>query len=283
MGAGRDAGLARDPALRAAAPGLVPVTGFALPVRCSAGLEQPARKVAGRCSAAYRLLGDALGPTPIVALEVLGVGDWTSPSLPYGMPYYGSGRLVVAGEAADFWRSFVPLLGEVAPELHSAAVDAYGPRLDLSPFFDLLAMHELGHAFHDPGGRVHWLEETFANLCLHTCVAAAEPTTLPALEAFPRALASLDPARFAHRNLAEFEAGYSKISATDPRNYGWFQCHFHVVAKLVHDQGGTDALRRLWRRLASPDGTPLSGDQLTTALDPDFDVELAHALLRWVR
>jgi hypothetical protein len=277
-----DADVTGDRPDRHASSELVSIPGFSFPVRCSAGVQRRAREVARRCSGAYQLLADALGLEPEVTLEVLAGHDWHNPSLPYGMPYYAyaARQLVVAGESADFWRSFVPLLAQAPPSMHSAVVEVYGEDPDLRPFFDLLAMHELGHAFHRPGTVAFWLEETFANVCLHTCVAAGDPGVLPVLETFPRALISLDPAGFTHRSLSEFEALYSTM---DPLNYGWFQCHFHVVAKLVHDDAGVGGLQRLGRRLASPGGLVLSEDQLAGALSWGLDVELARALVAWAQ
>jgi hypothetical protein len=197
------------------------------------------------------------------------------------MPYYSyeARELVVAGESADFWRGFVPLLGPPA-SLYAEVEEVYGQEPDLSPFFNLLAVHELGHAFHHGNAAAHWLEETFANVCLHTWVAASEPGVLPVLETFPRAMIALDPSGFAHRSLAEFEALYSTM---DPLNYGWFQCHFHVIAKLVHDEAGIGGLQGLRRRFASSAGLGLSEEQLARALSWDGDVELARTLADWAQ
>jgi hypothetical protein len=259
-------------------PGLVSVGGFPFPVLASLGLEQRAQETARRCSGAYQLMAAALHVEPVFTLTVLAGHDWRNPSLPYGMPYYdpAARELVVAGEPADFWHSFVPLLESGPPSVYSTATQVYGDNPDLGPFFNLLAVHELGHAFHQRGTAAHWLEETFANVCLHTYVAACEPAVLPVLVTFPKALTSLDPAGFARRSLAEFERLYSTMN---PLNYGWFQCHFHVIARLVHDEAGTDGLQRVWRRLGPPDELVLSHDQLARPLSSDFDAELTRALL----
>jgi hypothetical protein len=72
----------------------------------------------------------------------------------------------------------------------------------------LLAVHEMGHGFHQAGGvrfpRL-WLTEFFCNLCLHTYVAEDEPGALPMLEAFPAAISAVPPERVQYSNLATFE------------------------------------------------------------------------------
>jgi hypothetical protein len=247
-------------------------------VRASAGLEERARPIAERCAGAYRFLADALGSSPRVTLHVLAPPDWPS-NLPYGMPHFGAGTLVLAGEEAEFWRSFVPLIQEAPPPAVAAAVEVYGPDLDLSPFFDLLAVHELGHAFHDSARFPRrWLDETFANLCLHSCVVAVETTALPVLRAFPAVVTSVDPGRFAYRTLRQFERLYSTLASDHPLNYGWYQCHFHRMADRVHDAGGMAALEAL-HSLDLPPGTPDAA--LAHALREHVGSDVAAVLLRW--
>ncbi len=262
------------------ASGLVPIPGFPFPVLASAGFELQAQHVARRCARAYGVLGDALELSPGFTLKVLSGADWHNPSLPYGMPYYASAaqELVVAGESADFWRRFVPLLEQAAPSVYAEVVEVYGATADLSRFFNLLVVHELGHAFLQPGAGSHWLDETFANICLHTSIAVDEPDVLPALVTFPKAMVSLDPGVLDHVNLADFQTLYSRI---DPLNYGWYQCHFHGIAKLFHDSGGRSALQRLGRRLRSSDDLVLPAEVLSEQLSPDADVELTRVLLAW--
>ncbi|HSH22703.1 MAG TPA: hypothetical protein VK975_01415 [Acidimicrobiales bacterium] len=265
----RARGQAKEPA-----PGLVPVVGFPFPVLASPQVVPQAQEVAGRCARAYELLADALGPRPDVTVLVLAPEDWPTADLPYGMPHYSAGRLVLAGQSAGFWRSFVPLLEQAPPPLYAASVEVYGEDLDLGPFFNLLGVHELGHAFHDRSRFPRrWLDETFANLCLHAYMATTETEAIAVLEAFPEAITSLDPALFEHRSLQEFEALYSGM---DPINYGWYQCHFHRAAKRVHDHGGIPALQRLWRRFVPSD------EELAEVLRRDVDAELARTLLEWL-
>ena len=252
---------------------LVPGDGYPFALHVSAGLEERGRHIADRCAGAYRFLSDAFATSPETALHVLSKEDWPPGSPVYGLPYYAEGRLIVAGERADFWLAFVPLLRAAPPELLARATQVYGEQLELTPFFDLLAVHELGHAFHGEGRLPRrWLEELFANLCLHSWVATVDAEQLPTLEAFPQAIAALDPSRFEHRSLEDFETIYSEM---DPVNYGWYQCRFHVAAKRAHDAGGTAVLTRLWRRFVFPDG------RLAETLENEVHPEVANVLTTW--
>lgn len=254
---------------------LVPVAGFPFPVLASATLEEQARQLAERCARAYRLLADALGSSPQVTVQVLSKPDWRPP-LPYGMPHFASGALVLAGEEAEYWRSFVPLINQAEPSLRAEAVEVYGPGLHLGPFFDLLAVHEMGHAFHQSARFPRrWLEEAFANLGLHSYVTTAEPALLPALRTFPAVITSLAPETFPHRTLAEFEELYSNMN---PLNYGWYQCHLHRMAERVYDAGGIGALQRL-HSFDSPPTIPDAA--LADALRRHVGVGTAAILLRW--
>jgi hypothetical protein len=57
--------------------------------------------------------------------------------------------------------------------------------LDLQPFFDLITIHELGHAFDVLGALrppTFWLSEIFFSLALHAFVATRLPASLPTFE-----------------------------------------------------------------------------------------------------
>lgn len=78
---------------------------------------------------------------------MLGTDDWEGRSIHpvYGMPNYRSGNLIVAATTNPFWAGFLDVIEEDAPEQAATVADAYGGPdggVDLSPFFDLLAVHE---------------------------------------------------------------------------------------------------------------------------------------------
>lgn len=260
--------------------GLCRLEGFPFPVLASEGLVPRARELAARGARALSFLASTLGMSTEMALLVLGPEDWDGRSgFPlYGMPNYVAGNVVVAGEPSDFWRGFVELVAEADSADLEALGEAYGAsgEIDLSSFFDLLAIHEIGHHFHHVG-RVRfprlWLMELFCNLCLHVYVAEQEAEALPVLECLPAVVAAISPDRFPHRDLRAFEQLYNRIP---PQNYGWYECRLHVAAKRVYDAGGPAVLRRLWDRFR------LSDAELAIALE-ELEPELLRVQSDWPR
>jgi hypothetical protein len=260
--------------------GLQRLEGLPLSVYASPGVVPRAREIAQRCVRALSFFTASLDVDPDLALLVLAPEDWEGRAYHpvYGMPNYdGAGNLVVAGQPSDFWRSFVELVTEAQPAglPRLAAVYEVDGELDLSSFFDLLAVHEMGHRFHQAGSvrfpRL-WSTEFFCNLCLHTYVAEDEPSALPALEAFPSVISAVPPERVHYSDLATFERIYDRMP---PQNYGWYQCHLHVAAKHVYDAGGAAALRRLWDRFR------FSDEDLATALE-EVEPQLARVFTEWL-
>jgi hypothetical protein len=260
--------------------GLRRLDGFPFPVLASEGLAPRARQLAARATRALRFLAPGLDVQPDMALLVLAPDDWDGRSgFPlYGMPNYVAGNVVVAGQPSDFWYGFVDLVAGADPAGLEALRKAYGAagEIDLSPFFDLLAIHEIGHHFHHVGG-VHfprlWLMELFCNLYLHVYVTEQEPEALPVLECLPAVVAAISPDRFPHRDLRAFEQLYNRMP---PRNYGWYECRLHVAAKRVYDAGGPAVLRRLWDRFR------LSDAELAVALE-EVEPELLRVQSDWPR
>jgi hypothetical protein len=249
-------------------PDLIELSGFVFPVYVSSGCEERGRSMAAICQQAYEFLSETLPARAKVNVLVLAPAHWsqygTHPT--YGMPHAETDQqaLIMAGEDNAFWQSMVPPL-ETLPQGTAEAVCAVYGRpdgtIDLSPFFDLLSVHELAHLFHDQEnvqfGR-KWLQEFFANLCLHAYVATQQPEQLPVLETFPPLVLEEISAPFEHQSLADFERLYTGVG---PQNYAWYQCRLHVAAKAVYSAGGVVALQRLWRAFA-----PISDDRLTQVL-----------------
>lgn len=83
----------------------------------------------------------------------------------------------VSTEDNDFWRSFLPLVNALPPSIASDVAKAYGKTdgtYSMMPFFDLLALHEMGHSYTAQAGlKMHrnWMGELFVNIMLHTYVA----------------------------------------------------------------------------------------------------------------
>ena len=197
--------------------------------------------------------------TPTVTLLILSPQDWNKyTKFPfYGMPHYTSNKtLIVASEDNDYWRSMTPALDKIPKEYATLITEAYSDKkggLSMEPFFDLLAIHELGHAYHNQGGLVmqrKWMGELFPNIMLHTYIAEKEPALLPALTAFPEMVVAItDKSTLKYTSLQELETNYNEIGPKYPQNYGWYQCRWHIAAGKIYDAGKIQGLKNLWNAL----------------------------------
>jgi len=142
-------------------PGLDELTGFSIQAYYSPGNEERARIIAERCEKAMNYVNRLVGFRPKVSLFVLNPEHWKKYAT---FPVYG-----------------------MADQIKRAYTVGDGT-LSMTAFFDLLALHELGHAFHEQAGLTMprlWIQELFSNLMLHTYIAENEPEKLPVLEIFP--------------------------------------------------------------------------------------------------
>jgi hypothetical protein len=169
--------------------------------------------------------------------------------------------LRVATDNNDFWRSF----GKIArlaspfdayPRLKETYADEHGD-LQMRRFFDLIAVHELAHAFEIQGGAVLptlWLKELFANLALYTFIATKRPSELANLTTFPDAQSRITLFNIMIRlrgytGFDDFDRHYPAANPVAPmsdQNYGWYQLRFLLVVRDVFDHDGERALERLW-------------------------------------
>ncbi len=267
-------------------PNLIELSDFQFPVYASAGTEQQAQSIAARCRNAHEFLGSALEFEPQMRVLVLAPEHWGEyANFPvYGMAHFTDERtLAVAGQDNGFWQSMTPPAEALPPEAAQAMKAAYGQpdgSINLSPFFDLIAVHELGHLFQLQGKcqlpRL-WLLELFCNICLHAYTVAVEPEQLPALETFPQMVANLGVAELRYRSLEDFERLYTDVGA---QNYGWYQCRLHVAAKRIYEAGGIEALQRLWKAFLQSD-EELSDEQLAARLREDAHPEIERVLTAW--
>lgn len=253
---------------------------FPFAVYSSLTLVAQAQKIAARCERAFIFFRDIFGVNPKFTLLVLSSDDWATytPQQPVGMPHFDTDKLVVAGETNDFWQSVVPQRENISSELFKAVQNVYGQpdgTIDVSPFFHLLAIHELGHAFHVQAPSQFprlWLMETFANLCLHTYVAVNEPELLPVLETLPQVFVDAGKDLTSYRSLKDFEMHYMNMH---PANYVWYQGQFHFLAKQAFDLRGMEALSSLWKTFI------LSDAQLNTILRKEIHPDLAKMVENW--
>ncbi len=257
---------------------------------CSNGSEKQAKIMAGYCDRVMEFYDTQITFEPSVTLLVLSPGDWNKyTSFPvYGMPHYNDSQtLIVASEDNDFWKSFIPpidqLPGELAQQIRQTYTDEDG-NLSMRSFFDLLAIHELGHAYHSQGGlemQRKWMGELFANILLHTYIAENKPEMLPALSVFPKmVVSSTRKADLKYTSLNELEFNYSKISQEFPQNYGWYQCRWHMAAAKIYNEAGLDAFKNLWLILKTQ-GEILDDPSFADLLSQKVHQSVADVQLKW--
>lgn len=262
------------------------LTGFSIKAYYSPGNEERAKVIVERCEKTIEYVNALVGFKPNVSLFILNPEHWKEyATFPvYGMPHYpDSERLIIASEDNDFWKSFIPPLDKLPTDLANRIRNAYTTvdgTLSMMAFFDLLALHELGHAFHEQGGLTMqrlWMQELFCNIMLHTYVAEKEPASLPSLEVFPEMVVAGGSTGYKFTTLDDFEKLYDNMH---PGNYGWYQCRLHVAGKNIYDAGGQRTFRRLWKGLKEND-EKLTNEQFVSFLNKKVSREVAKVLTDW--
>jgi hypothetical protein len=256
--------------------GLVEVPDGLLPTFASPGLEERARAIGAIASDSYEYLTGLLGFSPKAQVLVVSETDWprvTEQPL-YGLPNASNGTLVVAGTEAPFWSSFVEMAGPDAEAELEAVYGAPDGTIQVGAFMDLVAVHEVAHVFHE--GSQHfprlWLQELFANLCLHAWVAECSPDQLTSLLTLPRLGAEASPETFEYRSRDDFERLYSSVGGP---NYVWFQFRLQLEAAALYDRAGSGAIKRLFDAFRMDDAA------LARKLDAEVDPGLAAFSLRF--
>lgn len=240
--------------------GLHKMDGVEQKVYFSENAKERALKILDNVVKAESYFKEKLKVHPDYTLLVLSPSDWKTyahPNAVYGIPHYlPDGRLVIAAENNDFWKRNIPPIDKLPEALARKLKSTYGDKnneVNLTDFFDLLAVHELGHAFQKAAGmskQRNWLNELLCNVLLHTVIAEKNPELLPALTVFPQVtVAGFPPERLKYTKLGDFETYYNDIAQKNPDNYGWYQCRFHIVAGQIYESGGAAAMDKLWRAL----------------------------------
>ncbi len=264
--------------------------GYKTKVYCSIGTDERAKLIATRCDKVLTYYKKQVEFEPSVALLILNPQDWEkyAESVVYGMPHYNENNkaLIVASEDNDFWKSFVPPVDQLPKELAEQIVTAYSDKkgnLTMQAFFDLLAIHELGHAYHyqdELTMQRKWMGELFANILLHTYIAENEPELLPALTVFPKMVISGGKAGLKYTSLTDLENKYDEIGQKYPQNYGWYQCRWHSAAENIYTLGGVKAFKKLWLTLKTQKEI-LDDDKLVTLLSKKAHQSIANVQLEW--
>ena len=173
--------------------GLAHLGGYPFEVRYSDGSLARARAVADVAADAYAYFSALFAVEPDIAVIVASETDWKSRQ-PYGLPFFNDdegqirpGIVVMPAGSGDFWEGIGDDIRDASPRGYARLLAAY-PGGDLQPFFDLVTIHELGHAFQVLGDLrlpAFWLGEIFADLAMHAFVATQLPASLPTLEVLP--------------------------------------------------------------------------------------------------
>jgi hypothetical protein len=245
--------------------GLARLDGYPFEVRYSDGALRRAIVAADVAASAYAYFSRLFSAAePDIALVVADEKDWVSRQ-PYGLAFFSDddgqirpGVVVMPAGSGDFWHAMARNLGDASPRGYAKLLAAYPDGvggLDLQPFFDLITIHELGHAFETCGDLrfpTFWLSEIFVNLAMHAFVATQLPASLPTLEVLPtvgagsRKLAARMRAD-GYSTLEELQAHYTGgDDPMSPLNYVWFQYRWQRLAAKMFDADGEDGLVRFW-------------------------------------
>ena len=284
--------------------GLPYLGGYPFEVRYSDGSVARARAAADVAADAYAYFSRLFsGVEPDIALVVADEADWPSENLPYGLAFFNDdageirpGIVVMPAGGGDFWTSIVHDLREASPSGHAKLLATYpdgAGGVDLQPFFDLITIHELGHAFEVLGDLrlpTSWLSEIFVNLAMHAFVATRRPRSLDTLEVLPtvgagsRRLAARMRAE-GYSTLEELEAHYT--GGDDPMsalNYVWFQYRWQRLAAKMFDADGEDGLVRFWdcfHAMDRPNCSKATAASLAPLLRTDVSKTLGRAVQDW--
>ena len=232
-----------------------------------------------------------IGFTPKIQLYILAPQHWKEVAAKplqdvYGFPHnIDQVSLAIAAEDNDFWRSFLPPVDQLPPTTAAQITKAYGTpghSYSMMPFFDLLALHEMGHSYTAQAGlKMHrkWMGELFVNIMLHTYVAEKQPGLLPALETFPNMVVDGGTAQFKFTSLEDFEKLYETLGM-GPKNYGWYQCKFHSAAKDIYNAGGKKVLKKLWKALKKHQ-EEMTDEEFITMLKKEVHSSVANVYLEW--
>ena len=281
--------------------GLARLGGYPFEVRYSEGALVRARAAADVAANAYAYFSRLFaGVEPDIAVIVTDEADWQSRQ-PYGLPFFNDddgqirpGIVVMPAGSGDFWVAIGQDIRDASPRGYTRLLTAYpdgADGLDLQPFFDLVTIHELGHAFEMLGDLrlpTFWLGEIFADLALHAFVATRQPESLNTLEvlstvgAQSRRLAARMRAE-GYSTLEELEAHYTGgDQPISPLNYVWYQYRWQRLAAKMFNADGEDGLVRFWNYFHGTDRLS-SGEVTAASLAPLLRTEVSETLGRAIQ
>ena len=268
---------------------LIHLDGYQTKVYYSNGTNERAKIMASRCDKVVQFYKKQIKFEPSVTLLILSPQDWSKyTNFPvYGMPHYNDNKtLIVASDDNDFWKSFIPPISQLPRQLADQIISTYSNKngdLTMQAFFDLLAIHELGHAYHNQGKLTmqrKWMGELFANILLHTYIAENEPELLPALTVFPKMVEAGGKSELKYTSLKDLETNYAEIGQKYPKNYGWYQCRWHIAAGNIYNTGKVKTFKKLWVTLKS-NNEVLDNAAFASLLSRKVHRSVADVLLKW--
>jgi len=265
--------------------------GFTQTYYYSPGYEARARSIAVLMENAGKYFQEEILFTPETKLYILAPQHWKAFAAKplhdvYGFPHnIDNVRLAIATEDNDFWRSFLPPVEQLPPPLAAKVKNAYGKpdgSFSMMPFFDLLALHEMGHSYTAQAGlkmHRHWMSELFVNLMLHTYVAEQQPELLPALETFPDMVVGAGTTEYNFTSLEDFEKLYPTLGM-GPKNYGWYQSKLHSASKDIYNAGGKKVLNELWQSLKKHQ-EDMTDEEFVDMLKKEVHPSVAEVYINW--
>lgn len=275
--------------------------GYPFEVRYSNGALVRARAAADVAAGAYTYFSRLFAAVePDIAIIVANEVDWSGKG-PYGLPFFRDdageirpGIILMPAGGGDFWIEIAQDLRDTSvrgyAKLRAAYPDGAGG-VDLQPFFDLITIHELGHAFEVLGDLrlpTFWLSEIFVNLAMHAFVATQLPASLPTLEVLPtvgagsRKLAARMRAE-GYSTLEELQAHYTGSNdSMNPLNYVWFQHRWLRLVAKMFEVDGEAGLVRFWDCFHAIDRVDV-GVATAASLAPLLTTEVSPTLGRAVR
>lgn len=275
------------------APPLATLEGYTQTIYFSPGREERAKGIAQFMENAGDYFQEEIGFTPKTAIYILAPQHWKAIAAKplhdvYGFPHnIDDVRLAIASDDNDFWRSFLPPVDKLPAPVVARVKQAYGRpdgSFSMMPFFDLLALHEMGHSYTAQAGlKMHryWMGELFVNIMLHTYVAEKQPELLPALETFPDMVIGAGTSEYSFTTLEDFERLYPTLGM-GPKNYGWYQSRLHSAAKDIYNAGGKTVLKQLWAALKKHQET-MTDQEFLEMLKKEVHPSVANVYLDWNR
>jgi hypothetical protein len=281
--------------------GLIRLDGYPFEVRYSDGSLVRARAAADVAANAYEYFSGLFsGVEPDIAVVVADEAHWESRQ-PYGLPFFNDedgqirpGIVVMPAGSGDFWMAMGQDIRDASPRGYTRLLATYpdgADGLDLQPFFDLVTIHELGHAFEMLGDLrlpTFWLGEIFANLALHAFVATRQPQSRNTLEVL--STVGAQSRRLGARMRAE---GYSTLEELEthytggdqpmsPLNYVWYQYRWQRLAAKMFEADGEEGLVRFWSCFHATDRLR-SGKVTAASLAPLLRTEVSETLGRAIQ